>query len=79
MNDVNLPLTEHESSRLMALRTENKRLREALSQSQHNETRLSLVLKGANDGWWDWDFVTGERFYSARGWAMLGFGETEIP
>ncbi|MBP6854574.1 MAG: PAS domain S-box protein, partial [Rhodoferax sp.] len=40
---------------------------------------MALVLKGANDGWWDWDLMTGERYYAPRGWDMLGYAEDEAP
>jgi len=50
--------------------------KEALAAS---EARLSLVLKGANDGWWDWDLVTNQLFYSPRWWSMLGYLPDELP
>ena len=37
-----------------------------------SEERLGLVLEGTNDGWWDWDVVTGTCFMSARWNQMLG-------
>ncbi len=36
-----------------------------------SEARLALVLKGTNEGWWDWDLVTGRTFFSERWWSML--------
>jgi diguanylate cyclase (GGDEF)-like protein/PAS domain S-box-containing protein len=39
---------------------------------QQSEERLSAVLKGANDGWWDLDLISGECFLSARWLEMLG-------
>ncbi len=62
-----------------ALRAERDRLREVQTRLERSETRMSLVLKGANDGWWDWDLVSGQRFNSARGWAMLGYENDELP
>jgi diguanylate cyclase (GGDEF)-like protein/PAS domain S-box-containing protein len=41
--------------------------------------RLDLVLKGANDAWWDWDLHTGQQTYSARGWQLLGYRNEELP
>ena len=35
--------------------------------------RHDLILKGANDGGWDWDMETGEYHLSPRWWEMLGF------
>ncbi|MBI3230778.1 MAG: PAS domain S-box protein [Burkholderiales bacterium] len=40
--------------------------------------RLSLALKGAGDGVWDWDNVTGNVRYSKSYKAMLGFRESEF-
>ena len=46
---------------------------------QASEERLALVLQGANEGWWDWDLVTGQRYYSPQGWRMLGYQPDELP
>ncbi len=46
---------------------------------QASEERLALVLRGANEGWWDWDLVTDQRYYSPRGWLMLGYEPDELP
>ena len=37
-----------------------------------SEERLSLILKGTNDGAWDWDMETGHYYLSPRWWAMMG-------
>jgi PAS domain S-box-containing protein len=42
------------------------------------EERWSLVLRGNNDGIWDWNIKTNEVFYSARWKKMLGYQENEI-
>ena len=39
---------------------------------QKSEERLSLILKGANDGAWDWDMETGQYYLSPRWWDMMG-------
>ncbi|WP_295408088.1 PAS domain-containing protein [uncultured Thiocystis sp.] len=43
-----------------------------------SEQRLQRVLDGTNDGFWDWDVVTGEVFFSRRWAEMLGYDLTEI-
>jgi diguanylate cyclase (GGDEF)-like protein/PAS domain S-box-containing protein len=67
-----LRVLSHQVMAQLELRRQNRQL-------QERETRLELVLKGANDGWWDWDLRTGERHNSERGWTMLGYGERDRP
>ncbi|MBL8510307.1 MAG: PAS domain-containing protein, partial [Betaproteobacteria bacterium] len=55
--------------------TDLKRAEERVVLSEH---RLNLVLMGTNDGWWDWDLTTGQRFYSVRWWGMLGYEPDEL-
>jgi diguanylate cyclase (GGDEF)-like protein/PAS domain S-box-containing protein len=61
------------------LRAERDRLQDARLRLEASEFRLRLVLKGTNDGWWDWNIVTGEHSYSARGWEALGYAFEELP
>jgi diguanylate cyclase (GGDEF)-like protein/PAS domain S-box-containing protein len=56
--------------------TERVMTEEALRAS---EKRWQLALRGANDGLFDWNAVTGEVFYSARWKQILGYGDHEIP
>lgn len=44
-----------------------------VSQLKRSEERLQLVLRGANDGWWDWDLVDGRCFLSVRWLEMMGY------
>jgi diguanylate cyclase (GGDEF)-like protein/PAS domain S-box-containing protein len=62
-----------------SLRTEGEHLQRLQARLETSEARMGLVLKGTNDGWWDWDLVTGQRYYSPRGWAMLGYEDQELP
>jgi len=50
--------------------TANKEAERALAES---EERLSLVLQGTQDGFWDWDLVRNACVYSPRWWSMLGY------
>ncbi len=56
--------------------TEMRKTQEALKRS---EERYALVVKGANDGIWDWDVLTDTTYYSPRYKAMLGYEEDEFP
>lgn len=47
--------------------------------SQHLQERLTLVLKGSKDGWWDYDATTGELYIAPRWWEMLGYQAGELP
>ncbi|MCS0581601.1 EAL domain-containing protein [Massilia pinisoli] len=45
-----------------------------VEQSLHkSEERMRLALQGSTDAPWDWDLVSGELYYSARWWEMLGY------
>ncbi|MCK5480887.1 MAG: EAL domain-containing protein, partial [Gammaproteobacteria bacterium] len=56
--------------------TERKHIDEKLRQG---EQRLALVMRGTNDGIWDFDLKTGEIYFSPRWKKMLGYRENEIP
>jgi len=56
--------------------TARKQTEEALRLS---EERMTLALEAATDGWWDWDLVTDDLFYSPRWWGMLGYAPDALP
>ncbi|MCC0175547.1 PAS domain S-box protein [Waterburya agarophytonicola K14] len=45
---------------------------------QKSEERLDLVLWGSKDGFWDWNILENQVFYSTRWKQMRGFAEEEI-
>jgi diguanylate cyclase (GGDEF)-like protein/PAS domain S-box-containing protein len=42
-----------------------------------SEERYALALRGANDGIWDWDLVSGRFYCSPRGQELLGYAPEE--
>ncbi len=42
-----------------------------LAQLRESEERLERVLRGTNDGWWDWDILGDSTFVSPRWLAMI--------
>lgn len=50
-------------------------IEQQVQQLRESEERLELVLRGTNDGWWDWDLVRGTCVLSSRWASMLGVAE----
>jgi PAS domain S-box-containing protein len=45
---------------------------------RQSEERLSLVLEGSQDGFWDWDARSGTVLRSPRWFSMLGYSPEEV-
>lgn len=43
------------------------------------EERLSLAIRAANEGLWDWHIDTGETFFNDTFYTMLGYDPGELP
>ena len=53
-----------------------RRLAEA--ELQKNRARLELILDASDEGYWDWNMVTGEAIHSPRYDTMLGYQPGEL-
>ncbi|MDB5385026.1 MAG: domain S-box [Planctomycetaceae bacterium] len=56
--------------------TERVTAEEAL---QFSRDRFELAARGAVDGIWDWNVVTGEDYFSSRFCELLGYTKSELP
>ena len=63
---------------LMLAQTEAQRASAAEESLRVNQQRFDLVLRGANDGIWDWDLQTDRVFYSDRFQELLGYNQGEL-
>ena len=53
--------------------------KQMIEQIRRSEERFSLVMRGTNDGIWDYNLETGEIYFSPRWTEMLGYAEGEFP
>ena len=49
-----------------------------VKESERLEEQLYLVMKGTNDGWWDYDILNNSIYYSSRWLSMLGYKDGEV-
>ncbi|MFO7558211.1 MAG: PAS domain S-box protein [Desulfobacterales bacterium] len=56
--------------------TAKKMMEDALKK---NEERFNFAIEASDDGLWDYNFQTGESYFSPRYYTMLGFEPYELP
>ena len=62
---------------LTQIESREQALSDVLKSLQESEERYALAARGANDGLWDWNLVTGRIYFSPRWNHMLGYAESE--
>lgn len=60
------------------LKTRFKELKLSQEALAESETRYELVVKGANDGIWDWDVQKNKMYISNQGIKILGYEDSEL-
>jgi diguanylate cyclase (GGDEF)-like protein/PAS domain S-box-containing protein len=85
LRKLNTKLETTVEQRTAELIRSNQSLRAEIDERQvieaalrESEERYALVVKGSNDGLWDWDIKTGKIYFSPRWQAMLGYQDGEI-
>ncbi len=56
---------------------ESSRREQAEARLRESEQRYALAVRGANDGMWEWDLISGSAHFSPRWKSILGFTEGE--
>jgi len=68
---------------LRARVAELERARAALERTvealRESDERFQLAIRATSDGLWDWDFVTGNEWWSARYRQLIGYTEDDLP
>lgn len=53
--------------------------KQAEAKLQQTKEQLELAFQASHDGFWDWNLVTGEIYFSPRWKEMLGYADHELP
>lgn len=69
---------QHLQAELEELRQEKQQFLQIQEKLTESEERWQVVLRGNNDGIWDWNLKTNELFLSPRWKEMLGYQDEEL-
>jgi PAS domain S-box-containing protein len=75
---LNEELEERVEERTAQLEATVDELRESEEKVRESEERYALVVRGSNDGIWDWDVRTGELFWNDRFFEIIGLSPLEL-
>ncbi len=50
-----------------------------ITEQKKAEERLNLALEVTSDAIWDWNYITGDAYFSPRYYTMLGYDPNEFP
>ena len=81
-NEVSLSPVRDPSGKLtnfIGIQTDITQSRQAKDELKIAKERFELAICAANDGFWDWDFVTGGIYFSPRWKEMIGYADDELP
>lgn len=79
MTVFNSRLNAQVRTRTDELRKEVKERRQVAEELRRTQERYALVIRGSNDGIWDWDLAGDSVYFSPRWKEILGYADDELP
>lgn len=76
---INRTLKSRVDERTKELQKELDERRRIEQELRESDERYGLVVRGANDGIWDWDSASGDVYFSPRWKEILGYTDGELP
>ncbi|MDB9313959.1 PAS domain S-box protein [Spirulina sp. CS-785/01] len=73
-----IALSRNESGDLICVCRDISERQQVEQELKNAKDQLELVLQASSEGFWDWDFITGEIYFSPQWKAMLGYEDHEL-